>query len=390
MDNNTPLSLYALNNMVRNAISEAMPARYWVTGELSEVRETSSGHCYFELVERDEATSAIVAKARGTIWARTYTMLRPYFLEQTGHRFAAGLKVLLQVTVEFHELYGYSLYVCDIEPAFTLGDMARQRQLIIKRLTEEGVIDLNKELPFPALPQRIAVISSSYAAGYGDFCDQLAGNPYGFVFYPHLFAAPMQGSKVESGIIDALYRIADNIDAWDVVVIIRGGGATSELSCFDTYNLANNCAQFPLPIITGIGHQRDDTVLDVVAHTRVKTPTAAAELLIHTVARQAAILDTIGSNIVSAVGEALTTQKNRLRAIVLRLPIATSLLLQQQRHRLDLLQQKCEAHSPKRILALGYSLTTCGGRVVRSVEDIKSGDVIETHLPDGKIISEVK
>lgn len=384
-----PITLYTLNNLVRGAIAEAMPSSYWVTGELSEVRETTAGHCYIELIERDEKAATIVAKARGTIWARTYSLLRPYFLEQTGQRFAAGLKVLLKVTVEFHELYGYSLYVSDIEPAFTLGDMARRRQMIINRLSEEGVIDLNKELPFPTLPQRVAVISSSFAAGYGDFFDQLMNNPYGFVFYPHLFAAPMQGDKVESGIIAALDRIARNVDSWDVVVIIRGGGATSDLSCFDTYNLANNCAQFPLPIITGIGHQRDDTVLDAVAHTRVKTPTAAAELLIHTVAREAALLDTLGSGIVEAVRQRISEQNTRLQGIVQRLPIAAALFLQKQHHRLDLWQQQAEAASPQRILSLGYSLTTCDGRVVRSVGDLRSGQRIVTQFADGKIISTV-
>lgn len=226
---NEPLTLYSLNNMVRAAVSNGVPYSYWVTGELSEVREASNGHCYIELVQRDEATNELVAKARGTVWARVYSLLRPYFLEQTGQPFAAGLKVLLQVTVGFHELYGYTLDVCDIEPAFTIGDIARQRRLIIERLTAEGVIDLNKQLPFPLLPQRVAVISSATAAGYDDFCDQLLGNRYGYVFYPHLFPAPMQGSRVEAGIIEALNRIAENMDMWDVVVIIRGGGATSEL-----------------------------------------------------------------------------------------------------------------------------------------------------------------
>lgn len=390
MLNEEPLTLYALNNMVRGAINEAMPSRFWVTGELSEVRETTAGHCYIELVQRDEVSSSIVAKARGTIWARTYSLLRPYFFEQTGQRFTAGLKVLLQVTVDFHELYGYSLYVCDIEPAFTLGDMLRQKQLIINRLKEEGVIDLNKELPFPSLPQRIAVISSSFAAGYGDFCDQLAANPYGYVFYTGLFAAPMQGEKVESGIIAALDKIAENIENWDVVVIIRGGGATSDLSCFDAYNLANNCAQFPLPIITGIGHQRDDTVLDVVAHTRVKTPTAAAELLIHAVAQQAALIDTLGNGIVTAVRDLLSEQKMRLQTVVQRIPVAVALFMQKQHHRLDLWQQQTEALSPQRILSLGYSLTTCNGRVVRSAADVNDGDVIATHLADGEIVSVVK
>ena len=200
--------------MVRQAVSEGLPSRYWVTGELSEVREASNGHCYIELVQRDEVTQELVAKARGTIWSRIYSLLRPYFLEQTGEPFAAGLKVLLQVSVAFHELYGYTLDVCDIEPAYTVGDMARQRMLVIKRLTDEGVIDLNKELPFPLLPQRVAVISSATAAGYGDFCDQLAANRYGFVFYPHLFQSPMQGSGVEQGIISALDRTieVDNSD----------------------------------------------------------------------------------------------------------------------------------------------------------------------------------
>ena len=227
--NENPLTLYALNNVVRNAVADALPSRYWVVGELSEVRETAQGHCYIELVQRDEDTGNIVAKARGTIWSRVYTLLRPYFLEQTGLHFAADIKVLLQVTVGFHELYGYALDVCDIEPTYTLGEAARRKQLVLNRLEQEGVINLNKELSFPLLPRRIAVISSSFAAGYGDFCDQLANNPYGFVFYPALFASPMQGDKVEQGIISALNRIAQNVEQWDVVVIIRGGGATSDM-----------------------------------------------------------------------------------------------------------------------------------------------------------------
>ena len=385
-----PLTLYALNNLVRNALNEAMPARYWVTGELSEVRETSVGHCYIELVQRDESTGAVVAKARGTIWSRTYRMLRPYFIEETGQPFAAGIKVLLQVTVDFHEAYGFALDVCDIEPAFTIGEAARRRRQIIERLTNEGVIDLNKELPFPLLPRRLAVISSPTAAGYGDFCDQLSQNPYNFHFYTRLFPSPMQGEKVEEGIIAALNEIALNIDLWDVVVIIRGGGAVSDLSCFDTYDLANNCAQFPLPIITGIGHQRDDTVLDVVAHTRVKTPTAAADLLIHALAKQAATLDSLASGIAQAARNAIAEQRLFLKSLLQRLPTATALLLERHRHKLDLCQQKVEASSPQRILSLGYSLTTCNGKAVRSAADVKEGDTLVTRLNEGEIISTVK
>ena len=407
-----PFTLYSLNNMVRQAVSEGLPSRYWVTGELSEVREASNGHCYVELVQRDEVTQELVAKARGTIWSRIYSLLRPYFLEQTGEPFAAGLKVLLQVSVGFHELYGYTLDVCDIEPAYTVGDMARQRMLVIKRLTDEGVIDLNKELPFPLLPQRVAVISSATAAGYGDFCDQLASNRYGFVFYPHLFQSPMQGSGVEQGVISALDRIAADIDMWDVVVIIRGGGATSELSCFDTYDLANNCAQFPLPIITGIGHQRDESVLDMVAHTRAKTPTAAAELLIHAMLEQETYMTNMMQGVVQGVQLHMDAEQQRLQGLLGRLPMATALYLQgekmrlqtslqtvfssaqmlikEQQHRLDVCNAALEAASPERILSLGYSITRVNGRVVRSIDDVVPGDEVTTEVAGGELTSTVK
>ena len=390
MNENNPLSLYSLNSLVRESIAQGMPAPYWVAAELSEVRETQAGHCYIELVERDEVTQEMMAKARGTIWARIYSLLKPYFLEQTGERFSAGLKVLLRVNVVFHELYGFSLDVCDIEPAYTLGDIARRKQMILKRLESEGVLNLNKELPFPALPQRVAVISSSYAAGYGDFCDQLLNNPYGYVFYPHLFAAPMQGNKVEEGVIAALNKIAENLDCWDVVVIIRGGGATSDLSCFDTYDLANNCAQFPLPIITGIGHQRDDTLVDAVAHTRVKTPTAAAELLVHAVAAQSSALEALCDKLVALSRDVLEEQRRRLVAAVQRLPVCTALYMQEQRHRLDLWSQAAAAASPERVLALGYGIVRVGGKLVRSLDDVKEGEFVVTTLADGSFTSVVK
>lgn len=385
-----PITLYSLNNLVRNAVADAMPARYWVTGELSEVRETAAGHCYIELVQRDETTDETVAKARGTVWSRIYSLLRPYFLEQTGQPFAAGLKVLLQVTVSFHELYGYSLDVCDIEPSYTIGDIARRRQLIIKRLTDEGVIGLNKELDLPLLPQRIAVISSATAAGYGDFCDQLLGNRYGFVFYPHLFPAPMQGSAAEQGIIEALNSIASNIDLWDAVVIIRGGGATSDLGCFDTYDLANNCAQFPLPIITGIGHLRDESLLDIVAHTSAKTPTAAAELFIHAMLANEATLAELQEGIAAAITGRIESEKRGIEQLVAQLPIATALFMQAQHHRLDLCQRSIDAASPEHILSLGYSITRIGGKAVRDASLLAPGNEVETTTANGSFTSIVK
>ena len=389
MSSENPLSLSCLNRMVRTAIEEQLPLKYWVTGELSEVRATSVGHCYIELVERDEATGEISAKARGTIWSRVYSLLRPYFLEQTGREFSVGLKVLLQVSVNFHEVYGFSLDVCDIEPAYTIGDMARQRMLIVQRLTDEGVINLNKELLFPLLPKRVAVISSASAAGYGDFCDQLNGNLYGFNFRVQLFPSPMQGSKVEEGIISALDAIARDIDSWDVVVIIRGGGATSDLSCFDTYDLANNCAQFPLPIVTGIGHQRDDTLLDIVAHTRVKTPTAAAELLIHTMLVQAEKIENLRRAIPDTVARRIADERRRVEMLVQNLPLSVAMLLQQQRHKLDIWEQQLQASSPDRILAKGYTLTLSGGRIVRSAAELTQGNEVVTRFADGEVTSTV-
>lgn len=386
----SPLSLYSLNSLVRSAISDALPLRYWVTGELSEVRETPVGHCYIELVQHDEETQEIVAKARGTIWSRTYSLLRPYFLEETGQPFATGLKVLLQVSVNFHELYGFTLDVCDIEPAYTIGDIARQRQLIIKRLTDEGVIGLNKELDFPLLPQRVAVISSATAAGYGDFCDQLLNNRYGFVFYPRLFPAPMQGNGAEQGVIAALDTIAGDIDNWDVVVIIRGGGATSELGCFDTYDLANNCAQFPLPIITGIGHLRDESILDIVAHTSAKTPTAAAEFLIHAMLANEAALNELQNGIATAVAKRIEDEKRRMETLVGQIPVHTALYMQAQRHRLDLFQRSIDAASPEHILSLGYSITRLNGKAVRDTATLKPGEEVETTVANGTFTSIIK
>lgn len=241
-----PLTLYELNNHVRMALSSALPDECWVQAELSDVRVNSAGHCYVEFVQKDARTNALLAKARGTVWGNVFRLLRPYFERETGQSFSAGIKVLVQVRVEFHELYGYSLTVTDIDPSYTVGDMVRRRREILRQLEEEGVLTLNKELPLTILPQRIAVISSPTAAGYGDFCNQLSSNPYGLQFYPQLFPAIMQGDRVESSILEALDQIHATISNWDVVVIIRGGGSVSDLSGFDTYLLAAACAQFPV------------------------------------------------------------------------------------------------------------------------------------------------
>ena len=400
------LSLFELNRFVKQALHNHLPDTYWVQAELSDVRSNSSGHCYLEFVQKDTGGNHLIAKARGTIWSNIFKMLKPYFEQETGQQFASGIKVLVQVSVEFHELYGYSLTVLDIDPTYTLGDMARRRREIILRLEEEGVLTMNKELDMPLAPQRIAVISSATAAGYGDFCDQLRNNPYGLSFQTKLFPAIMQGERVEESIISALESVYQELDEWDVVVLIRGGGATSDLSGFDTYNLAANCAQFPLPIITGIGHERDETVLDIVAHTRVKTPTAAAEYLIGRLYETALKLEDHASRVVNKVEERLNWEHTRLNRLSERIPMNVRMCLQaghyavkgiqhridvalqerllKEKHRLQLLEHQVRTASPEHLLKRGYSITLLDGRAVTDISMLKEGDVVTTRYAKGE------
>ena len=306
------VKLSELNGLVRKVISEALPDKLWVIGEISEMKTNRNGHCYLVLVEKDVETDTVIAQARATIWSYTFRMLRPYFETTTGQVFIEGLKVLVNVSVEFHELYGYSLNIHDIDPTYTLGDMARRRREIIARLTEEGIVDMNKELEFPYVPQKIAVISSETAAGYQDFTDHLTKNKAGFVFYLKLFPAVMQGNQTEASIIEALDQIYLYEDFFDVVVIIRGGGSQLDLSCFDNYNLAYHITQFPLPVITGIGHEKDNTIVDLVAHTRLKTPTAVAEFLIGEVSKFDLHLEDIEGKFIDSVQELLLESNNMI------------------------------------------------------------------------------
>lgn len=403
------LSLYDLNALVRRSLEQCLPDEYWVQAELSDVRTNSTGHCYLEFIQKDSRSNNLIAKARGTIWANVYRLLKPYFEESTGQAFVSGIKVLVQVTVSFHELYGYSLTVQDIDPTYTLGDMARRRREILKQLEEEGVLTLNKELEMPVLPQRIAVVSSPTAAGYGDFCHQLKNNSRGFFFHTELFPALMQGDRVEESVLSALDAILNRQEDFDAVVIIRGGGATSDLSGFDTYLLAAACAQFPLPIITGIGHERDDTVLDSVAHTRVKTPTAAAEYLINCMDLAADELEVLISQLHESVRSRLTEEhrklisyRNRIPSAVVRrvsdaklallttrkdISLAVQTLLSRQRHRLELLQQRLADASPEKMLARGYSITLKDGKVVKNGDVLQLNDEIVTRLYQGEIVS---
>ena len=402
-------TLFELNRLVRETIECEMPNEYWVEAELSECRELR-GHCYMELIEKDEQTATPIAKASAKCWASKWILVRPYFERTTGQRLVAGMKVLLKVYPQFHEAFGFSWIVTDIDPTYTLGDMARKRQEIIRQLKEEGVFDLQKELTLPLFCQRIAVISSETAAGYGDFCNQLADNPYGFQFQTQLFPAIMQGEGVEQSIINALERIYDQ--PFDCVVIIRGGGATSDMSGFDTLALAEHVANFPIPIITGIGHDRDESILDMVSHTRVKTPTAAAALLIDHLKE---VLDTVNnaqnsitrlvqqklstlSAQLSSVSEAIprlfsivkTRQEAKIDALQQRLPMLIERRFLAENHRLQLMEEKLKALDPQLLLKRGYSITLHKGRAVKDATTLKAGDEIETRLAQGLIHSIVK
>ncbi len=407
------LSLHDLNALVRQSLEQCLPGEYWVQAELSEVRtHPATGHCYVEFVQKDPRGNSLVARARGIIWNNVFRLLRPYFEESTGQAFAAGIKVLVQVSVGFHELYGFSLTVHDIDPAYTLGDMARRRREILRQLEEEGVLTLNKELPMPELPGRVAVISSATAAGYGDFCHQLEHNPHGYRFHVELFPAAMQGDRVEESMLAALDRVNERADDFDVVVIIRGGGATSDLSCFDTYLLAAACAQFPLPVITGIGHERDDTVIDSVAHARVKTPTAAAEYLIARMDEAVSRLNGLSARLYEGASACLKRELDRLQQCSRRIPEASvhrvasarmellaarkdlhrsvEALLARHRHKLELLKQRLADASPDRLLACGYSITLKDGKAVKDAALLSRGDVLVTRLCQGRVESVVK
>lgn len=424
------LTLFELNSMVRDVIETTIDRAYWVEAELSEAREVR-GHCYMELIQKDIFSATPVARASAKCWRTTWLRLRPKFESATGQQLHPGMKVMLLVTASFHEAYGFSWIVQDIDPTYTLGDMARKRLEIIKQLKDEGVFDLQKELKIPMFAQRVAVISSENAAGYGDFCNQLLNNDYGFFFKTELFPAIMQGEQVEATVINALNDIYGQQGDFDVVVIIRGGGATADMSGFDTLALAENVANFPLPIITGIGHDRDESVLDIVSNTRVKTPTAAAAFLVDNLAQVWSVITDCQNRIINNVGHRMDMEQALLRRLSERIPTLFSLVKEKQsarldrmqtliatsvkehvakaRHYLDILHNnivpltdrimmneknrlaqlklRADALDPQHLLERGYSITLFNGKAVKDASKLRGGDEIETVLNKGRIKS---
>lgn len=403
-------TLLELNHMVRETIERQMDGKYWVEAELSDLHDRN--HCYMELVENDPFGPTPLAKARAVCWANRWTALRSKFERQTQQQLRPGIKVRMMVTPTFHEAYGFAYQVSDIDPDYTLGDIVRKRMEIIRQLKEAGIFDLQRELVLPRFAQRIAVVSSTQAAGYGDFCHQIDDNSYGLSFSHELFAAIMQGEQVEQSVIAALDRINARIDEFDVVVIIRGGGATTDMSGFDTLALAENVANFPLPIITGIGHDRDECILDMVSYMRVKTPTAAAAFLIDHLSEVYTALVSARERISRIAERHLAYEKMRLKQLADRIPTLFALTrerqtkridalahrldsaatqrLERERHRLQLMAQRAQAQDPIHILRRGYSITLHNGHALRSGDELADGDIIETRLEQGTLKSEIR
>jgi exodeoxyribonuclease VII, large subunit len=476
--NEQQFSLFDLQHQIKNCLDDAFALPLWVKAEISEMNVNRSGHCYLDLIETEPGTDTVIARCRATIWSYTFRMLKPYFETTTGQAFSEGLKILVQAKVEFHEVFGMSLNIRDIDPVYTLGDMARQRKEIIRKLQDDGVLEMNKELELPMVPQRIAIISSPTAAGLQDFIDQLHNNPHRFVFYTKLFPAVMQGTDAPGSVMNALELIYEYENMFDAVAIIRGGGAQIDLACFDNYELAFHAAQFPLPIITGIGHDKDDTVLDMVAHTRMKTPTAVAEFLIsgslafaqhlselethftelvndqleankerlmdaadqlnllmsQFVSKQTSRLEIAGVQVKNKAGIFLKNQETELKKMTVSSKNLTGRYITSQNHFLEQsvqelnytfrkqilktgnklvqLQQLLKIRSvgiirnekknlnqigeklrlvdPQNILKRGYSLTLLNGKIVKSVDQINTGDRLETKLSNGTVESVVE
>jgi exodeoxyribonuclease VII large subunit len=405
------LSLTEVQLIIRDSLYLALPDFFWVIAEISEIKENYTGHCYLELIEKHPDEKNVRARAKAIIWSSRYRFLKSFFENTTGESLKEGLKILIKTKVEYHELYGLSLLISDIDPAFTIGEMAMKRQLIIKKLEQEGVFSMNKELDFPVVPQRIAIISSKNAAGYSDFINHLTGNSFGYVFYTALIESAMQGAETEQGVISALDMIAENFHLFDLVVIIRGGGSQSDLSWFDSYNISYYITQFPLPVITGIGHDKDMSVTDMVAHKALKTPTAVADFLIDCVAGAENLLIEISSEIkdisriiieknrisietfkiklVSAVKSFSSVKERALEIIRQSFIAGTSGYLNSNSLSLSGLDNTLKILKPENVLLRGYTITTLNGRILKKSDQTKTDDLIDTQFSDGSVRSKV-
>jgi exodeoxyribonuclease VII large subunit len=408
----TTYSLYEINQLVKKTLKNDLGAPFWIVAEIMEFHLNRSGHCYLELIEKTEEEENIKAKAQGTIWAHQFRMLKPFFETTTGINLGSGLKILFKATIEFHELYGFSLNITDIDPTYTLGDLAQKKREVIRRLTEEGVFHMNREIGIPAVMQKIAVISSNTAAGYGDFIDTLQNNSYAYQFETVLFPALLQGDQAVPSIINAFDDIFERESEFECLVLIRGGGSQSDLECFNHYDIAYHITQFPLPVLTGIGHERDESVSDMVAAQQLKTPTAVAEFLIdrllsfemqinglaeqlqtsvnYIVRDKLLRLNQLGTNLVNHCRHLIKSESDKVNYAEKEFAKEVRSSLRREQERIDGFHKIIELIHPDRILARGYSITKLDGKIIKTAEKILKGQKLETILHNGIILSSVE
>ncbi|WP_296620698.1 exodeoxyribonuclease VII large subunit [Marivirga sp.] len=393
------ISLTDLNLLIKDTLNTQLEPSYWVVAEIGELREARNGHCYIEFVEKDEESNQLLSKSRATIWSYSYRSISAWFQSITGENLKAGMTVLANVQIQFHEVYGLSLNVKDIDPNFTLGERARKKQEIIAQLKEDGVFDMNKSHTLPLVPQRIAIISAESAAGYGDFMNQILDNDYHYKLHSKLFVATMQGDKAAQTIISALHQIHEQMKNFDAVVLIRGGGAQVDLDCFDDYELASHIAQFPLPVFTGIGHERDETICDLVSHSKLKTPTAVAEFLIRGMRIYEEKINLAAQNILAHLNQKVEKEQhklsdrkhsmryalkkhfnkaeNHLSRYQQKLQYDVRKNLQNTNQKLEIYEKTLELINPETVFKKGYSYTSLNGKSIMG-QKLKKGDELKT------------
>ena len=383
------VSLYSLQNMIKAGVESAVPSKLWVSAEIGEIKQHSSGHCYISLIDHDE-NDGINAKAQAVIWSSAYRVIKPYFESSSGRELSVGMRILVKVQIQYAPLFGVNLVISDIDPAFTVGELEMLRIKIIERLRSEGMFGLNAQIMIPPIPKRLAVISSESAAGYRDFMEHLHKNEYGFRFYTELFSAPMQGDSAPAGIISAMGEVLENERGFDLLLVLRGGGAAMDLIAFDDYELALNIAQYPLPVITAIGHDHDHHIADMVAGVSVKTPTALADYIIDLLLQEDFQVSSLASRLALAMRNKYAEANSNLSVLMSKIRYTALNRLNVASSGVDMLEQRVKSNNPLNLLERGYTFILKDGVRILSAKSVSAGDKIEIVLKDGTIRAQVE
>ena len=383
-------TLYELQRIIGAAVEQFIPRSVWVSAEIADLKVNQSGHCYLELVERDEQSPSgrtAKAQARAVIWKSNYARIAAKFESATSRRLSAALKVLVEVNVTHHPVYGLSLQIVDIDPTYTIGDAERQKQITIDRLKADGVWDINRQTAIPVVVERVAVISSATAAGYRDFMEEIGSSIYNI--RTTLFEAIMQGETSEESIVAALTAIAERSDEFDAVAIIRGGGSTADLECFNSYLTSLCVAQFPIPVLTGIGHDKDVSVVDMVAAVPLKTPTAVAAWLCSRAEQFDGQLEYVALMLRDCCRKASHNAELKIERYSEQLRRAVEIALIRHSERLDNYALLVKNFAPQRLLRLGFAIARTEVGVVRTTADVNIGDKVIIEVADGSISAEI-